>query len=464
MKINRCRFSLFFTGFILIFPIPVNAEKLPDLVVMSPQLITAKDSESLAIQSEAKRANRDALIENVPIIDREQGNYQRWHNHSLTIQHEQEHQINPLESLNLSEKTSEVLINSIPFDEISTGQFIPDVLTPLSSLNLKYQNIQLADSNNSIEPFQWTSGRPDGHAPIGVMGDHTHSAGEWMFSYRYRFMDMDGNREGTDNLSDAEVLQQFPVTPVRMTMQMHALGVMYAPSNDLTLMAMVPYVSKEMDHVTRGGVRFTTNSEGFGDIKLTALYQVLNQSRQRLHLNIGMSFPTGSIEERDNTPAGDDQILPYPMQIGSGTFDLLPGITYLGQTNNWSWGSQAIATLRLGENSNDYRLGDQLMLTGWAAYKWTDWLSTSIRLNGQTWGNIDGSDSRLNPMMIPTADPDRRGGTQLNLGFGVNLYAPSGNLKGSRFAIEFELPLHRSLDGPQLETDWQLTAGLQAVF
>jgi hypothetical protein len=118
----------------------------------------------------------------------------------------------------------------------------------------------------------------------------------------------------------------------------------------------------------------------------------------------------------------------------------------------------------LGENSNDYRLGNQLMLTGWTAYNWTDWLSTSIRLNGQTWGNIDGSDSRLNPMMIPTADPDRRGGTQLNLGFGVNLYAPSGNLQGSRLAIEFELPLYRSLDGPQLETDWRLTAGLQAVF
>jgi len=445
-------------------PISVNAETLPRINQKPFLPIPAQTSATGKIKSEIKPANVAPSRDTTPILKPQQANDEPWNKPLLTPQHEREAQVNPLGSLDLPEETSAVLSHPISFDEISTGQFIPDVLTPLSSFNLKYQNIQLADSNNSIEPFQWTSGRPDGHAPIGVMGDHTHSAGEWMFSYRYRFMDMDGNREGTDNLSDAEVLQQFPVTPVRMTMQMHALGVMYAPSDDLTLMAMVPYVSKEMDHVTRGGVRFTTNSEGFGDIKLTALYKVLDQSRQRLHLNVGMSFPTGSIEERDNTPAGDDQILPYPMQIGSGTFDLLPGITYLGQTKNWSWGSQAIATLRLGDNSNDYRLGDQLMLTGWAAYNWTDWLSTSIRLNGQTWGNIDGADSRLNPMMIPTADPDRRGGTQLNLGFGVNLYAPSGNLKGSRFAIEFELPLHRSLDGPQLETDWRLTAGLQAVF
>ena len=35
----------------------------------------------------------------------------------------------------------------------------------------------------------WTSGRPDGHAPVSVMGDHTHNKGEWMFSYRFMSMD-----------------------------------------------------------------------------------------------------------------------------------------------------------------------------------------------------------------------------------------------------------------------------------
>lgn len=39
-----------------------------------------------------------------------------------------------------------------------------------------------------------TSVRADGHAPIGVMGDHTHAAGEWMFSYRYMRMEMGGQR------------------------------------------------------------------------------------------------------------------------------------------------------------------------------------------------------------------------------------------------------------------------------
>ena len=40
------------------------------------------------------------------------------------------------------------------------------------------------------------SAQPDDHAPIGVMADHQHQKGEWMISYRYMGMAMDGNRDG----------------------------------------------------------------------------------------------------------------------------------------------------------------------------------------------------------------------------------------------------------------------------
>lgn len=208
------------------------------------------------------------------------------------------------------------------------------------------------DTENKSRSDLWRSGRPDGHAPIGVMGDHTHDASEVMFSYRFMRMDMAGNRYGTTGLSSTQVLEQFPVTPTEMTMDMHMLGVMYAPTDELTVSVMAPYIFKSMDHVTRMGVNFTTQADGFGDIRLMGLYKILDQDRQRLHLNAGISFPTGSTNQRDDTPAGPDQVLPYPMQLGSGTFDLLPGITYLGQSDHWSWGGQALGTIRLGTNGN----------------------------------------------------------------------------------------------------------------
>ena len=57
----------------------------------------------------------------------------------------------------------------------------------------------------------WTSSRPDGHAPIGVMTDHTHGAGEFMWSYRFMYMAMDGNRDGAAEVPVAGDEEPEPV-------------------------------------------------------------------------------------------------------------------------------------------------------------------------------------------------------------------------------------------------------------
>ncbi len=310
----------------------------------------------------------------------------------------------------------------------------------------------------------YTTDRPDGHAPIGVMGDHVHHAGEWMLSYRFMFMRMADNRDGTDRLSTSDVLADFPVAPINMNMEMHMLSAMYAPTDRLTLMAMLPVIHLSMDHRTRMGAKFTTRSTGPGDFRLTGLYRIWSDEIHSLHLNAGLSMPTGSVNERDDTPAADDAKLPYPMQLGSGTWDLLPGVTYLGQLDRYSWGFQPLGTLRLATNSEDYRLGRRIDMSLWGAYRFLDWLSASIRLNSQIWFNLHGKDPELNPAMVPTADPDRRGGRRLDLLFGLNGSVPSGMFKGLRIAVEGGLPVYQSLDGPQLETDYLVTAGLQYAF
>ena len=316
----------------------------------------------------------------------------------------------------------------------------------------------------------WTSQRPDGHAPIGVMGDHTHGAGEVMVSYRYMYMPMEGSLVGTESVEDGAIVAPdgfgFLVTPIEMPMQMQMLGAMLAPSDALTLMLMVPYVTAEMDHLVRNGNTFTTASGGLGDVKLSALYTFARPERLRFHANLGVSFPTGSIDERDVTPAsmGAEVRLPYPMQIGSGTFDVLPGVTYLGQSTAWSWGAQVTGTVRLGENDNGYRLGNVGGGTVWGAYKLTEMLSASVRVEGKTWGDVDGADAALNPMMVPTADPDLRGGSRLSVGPGLNFFVPSGALHNLRLGVEALFPVVQDLDGPQLEVDALVQVGVQYSF
>jgi len=300
--------------------------------------------------------------------------------------------------------------------------------------------------------------------PIGIMGGHTHNAGGIMLSYRYMEMHMKGNRDGKSRISNSEVLANYMVTPTSMDMKMHMLGAMYAVNDRLTVMGMLPYVTTSMKHLTRTGREFTTRAEGFGDVKISTLYKMNDGDRHKLHLNLGISFPTGSIDERDDTPATNDAKLPYPMQLGSGTYDFMPGITYSGEQQHYSWGAQAIATVRLGENDNDYTLGDKVELSAWLQRKFSNGWSSSMRLNAHSWSDIDGADPDLNPAMISTADPELRAGKRVDLLVGLSYHATNGDLKGNRFAVEIGKPVYQKLDGPQLETDFLLMVGWQHSF
>jgi hypothetical protein len=277
-------------------------------------------------------------------------------------------------------------------------------------------------------------------------------------------MTMDGNRSDGNRVAPADVLTSFPVTPLRMPMAMYMAGVMYAPTDRVTLMGMVPVLRASMDHRTRSGREFTTTSGGVGDVRVSALVGVLDTARQRVHLNLGLSAPTASIDERDDTPVATNARLPYPMQIGSGTWDVLPGLTYLGQTDDWSWGAQGIGTLRLGENQNDYTLGNRFASTGWLSRLLSDSASVSLRLALDTWGNLSGADPALNRAMVATADPSRRAGARADIGLGLSLYGRAGALSGHRLALEVLAPVYQNLDGPQLETDWTVVLGWQKAF
>ena len=329
-------------------------------------------------------------------------------------------------------------------------------------------NAQNKTANDTL--VSYSGSRPDGHAPISIMGDHTHGKGEFMVSYRYMAMTMEDILVG-DGVQDSEDLLMsnggnYMVTPNKMPMQMHMLGLMYAPTHKLTLFAMANYVSMEMDHLTAMQTRFTTTSSGLGDTKLGFLYNFYSKKRSKLHANFTLSIPTGSIDNKDVTPAsnGNDIILPYPMQIGSGTVDFEPGVTYLTQGNRWSFGSQLKGLFRVDDNKNGYALGEQYTLNSWFAVNATEFLSVSARLEGKVIENIEGANSDLNPNMIITADKSNSGGEFIKSGLGLNFYVPKGILKGLRLGIEYAYPIYQNVNGTQLQSLESLTAGVQYAF
>ncbi len=97
--------------------------------------------------------------------------------------------------------------------------------------------------------------------------------------------------------------------------------------------------------------------------------------------------------------------------------------------------------------------------TAWLAWAPRDWVSPTLGLDAEIWGDIEGADPALNPMMVPTADPAMRGGRRIDLKPGLTLYAPRGRLEGHRLGVEAILPVFQSLHGPQLKTAWALRVG-----
>lgn len=316
-----------------------------------------------------------------------------------------------------------------------------------------------------------------------------------MVSYRFMRMEMQGMRSGNQSVASHDVFAaNYTITPENMTMDMHMLGVMYAPSDRLTLMGMASVNATAMDHrifgmaapllaFNNGSDHFTTKTSGLGDFKLAALYSVFKDDRNRAHLSFGVSLPTGSITETDAIPApsmGNEpgmgglfqRLLPAPMQLGSGTYDLLPAFTWTKQYPDLSYGGQVAGTLRLGRNDQGYRLGDELKATAWASRPLSQSFGIHAGLTYQWKGKMRGAqeDLLLHPPFAPardtvtTAFSQNYGGQTLEAILGLNTLLERGPLKGHRFAIDLRLPLWRDLNGYQLETDWVVTLGWQKTL
>lgn len=273
-----------------------------------------------------------------------------------------------------------------------------------------------------------------------------------MLSYRYGNMNMDSTQDSSG-----------------MKMHMHMLGAMYAPSDAVTLMVMAPFKDLDMD-MANGN---TMESSGLGDVKISGLIPIWKNDRRRIHLTAGISYPTGSIKETGAMSMGGampmNMRLGYPMQLGSGTFDLLSGLTYFVQKDESSWGAQVSSVIRMGENSEDYSFGNGFMATVWYAHKLSKLLSASVRIEENTWGKIDGQDDEINIMMGPSMDPANSGGDRIDLLFGLNLLTGSVQgrsqmANGHRLAIEVGFPIHQDLNGNQMETDLRIMLGWQWAF
>lgn len=305
-----------------------------------------------------------------------------------------------------------------------------------------------------------------------------------MVSYRYMRMFMDNLRNGTDEIS-AEDVAAFPntataappvfrVVPTDMVSSMHMVGVMYSPTDRLRFMVMGGWVEKDMDHITFAGPVGTTvlgtfkvRTEGFSDTRVSALMDLFESGRHKVHANFGIGLPSGSFTETTQilTPMGTRPTVraPFSMQIGTGTVDLMPTLTYEGHLDHLAWGFQLSGFLPLGKNDAGYSWGRLGRATLWGAYHWSPWLTTSLSISGQSQGAIDGGDELI-AVPNPTADPDNYGGRRVDIGVGMILTGQTGFVRGHQVEADVTFPLYQNLNGPQLGHSAMLKVGYRIAF
>lgn len=310
---------------------------------------------------------------------------------------------------------------------------------------------------------------PDSHAPAGVMGSHMHEQGEVMLGYRYTRTFSGDYYRGSNTVDSQELaMQGYTMMAGSMAMEMHMLDLMYAPRDYLTFMLMPHYMSMDMSMLPtmtmapgEGPHGHSHSVSGFGDTQLSAMFQLYQNGRHQLIVAPGLSLPTGSVSLKN--PNGT--LVHYEMQLGSGTWDFMPALTYTGGEALFTWGAQLNARMRLERyNDSGYALGDRMQATAWGARRLTEWASLSLRLSHEYQSSISGKYNAPHNLTTPADIQANYGGRHMDLGLGLNTVIPTGGLAGLRFELEWLTRVAQDYNGYQLGLDRQLNFNISYAF
>ena len=317
--------------------------------------------------------------------------------------------------------------------------------------------------------------------PAGIMVSNLHTKKELMFSYKFMHMNMGKMISGSSTFSDKKVYQNYLMASEKMYMNMHMVMAMYGLSNKITLMGMVSFNSISMTMLRNNGIihkHAPSSSQVFmapmderiennhiGDPELHALIRIIKGTHHQLILNAGISIPLGSVEGKGKQNSMyPEKRLPYIMQIGSGTLDLLPGLTWLYYNRKTTLSSQITTSIRTGYNKLGYKLGNEFILNNWVAYQIIPFVSSSIRLESSISGLIQGNDISIFPGMEPAANPSNYGGKKMVGFIGFNIHLNEIFKRSFTVGAEFGLPVYQYVNGIQMKSNHFINLSANVLF
>ena len=316
-----------------------------------------------------------------------------------------------------------------------------------------------------------------GNMPLNIFGGGIPEPKEFRFKLSQMIMEMGPLRDGTDEISNDDLIgsangTNFPALPTDMQMYMTMIGAAYSFSDDFAVMGMTSYIENTMRMNLRNGNDFTMTSGGIGDVTLLAKYRAYADDNMvptnQVSVLFGLSLPSGSINKKFSNHTNDTfngSLLPFKMQLGSGTVDPIIGLTYQGSRDPFWWGFNTQLEGHIYDNEQGYRRAQELRYDFYAMKQVHDKVVVHAQLNGWYEGKFsdEAYDVRVlgaghnalstaNNLVSPLFDPDNYGGHKLHFGLGVQ-FQP---LPLHVMELTASVPIHQDLNGPQLQDNWMV--------
>ena len=316
-----------------------------------------------------------------------------------------------------------------------------------------------------------------GNMPLNIFGGGIPEPKEFRFKLSQMIMEMGPLRDGTDEISNDDLIgsangTNFPALPTDMQMYMTMIGAAYSFSDDFAVVGMTSYIENTMRMNLNNGNDFTMTSGGVGDVTLLAKYRAYADDNlvptNQVSVLFGLSLPSGSINKKFSNHTNDTfngSLLPFKMQLGSGTVDPIIGLTYQGSRDPFWWGFNTQLEGHIYDNEQGYRRAQELRYDFYAMKQVHDKVVVHAQLNGWYEGKFsdEAYDVRVlgaghnalstaNNLISPLFDPDNYGGHKLHFGLGVQ-FQP---LPLHVMELTASVPIHQDLNGPQLQDNWMV--------
>ena len=319
-----------------------------------------------------------------------------------------------------------------------------------------------------------------GNMPMNIAGGGIPETHEFRFKIQPAYMRMQGLRSAASNVNGNSLLGapasgKYMAVQKNMDMNMLNLAMGYSFSDDFFAGIMPMYKDNRMDMAFNSVMTtmtkrsaYTMKSSGIADTMLMTKYRVYSDDPLiptiEASLFIGASLPSGSINQRNSThplAVRRTELLPYSMQLGSGTVDPMLGLLYQGSSSPWWWGLDGIYTGRWYDNSRNYRLGDTVTFDTYVMNQISYNLLWQIQANVEWKGHIRGQADEVanglsghavhgnagSPLMTPLWDTNNYGGVKTSITVGLQWQPVPLHI----IDLSVKIPVYQRLNGVQLK-------------